>query len=137
MSFPTFWAFVICVSREEIGHILTFKSNHIHLSTFVQAFHAVWLRDYDSRIETNAAQLLDVMKAMFDRAAAEQERLRKSGDGDTDSMVVDSVAEREDMNVEPVEDAREAEHEEDVMSTILVTCAHMASKDYEKITRSG
>lgn len=123
-------------NREEIGHILTYKSNHMHLSTFIQAFHAVWVRDYDSRIELNASQLLDVMRSMFDRAAGANEENDKS-----DAMHVDMASEREELEgndmLDGNDDVDRANHEEDIATTILVTCAHMASKDYEKITRSG
>lgn len=108
----------------------------MHLSTFIQAFHAVWVRDYDSRIELNASQLLDVMRSMFDRAATASQNLQENNA--SDAMQVDMASEREEVEGNDMLDGNDDVcHEEDIVTTILVTCAHMASKDYEKITRSG
>ena len=132
--------------RDEVGHILTFERNHIHMATFVKAFQAVWLRDYDTPIQMSSEELLKVLESMFERDR--KYRNEKKAEAENAMQIDDEGDEeerRENKETKSVkealpeiyEDQDERDREEDISTTILVTLTHMASKDYEKITRSG
>eukprot|EP00474_Spongospora_subterranea_P006011 CRZ06469.1 hypothetical protein [Spongospora subterranea] len=100
------------LSFEEFEQIMLFEGNRNQLQLLCQAFAAVWLRDYGETVEVTPSLLVNHLKNIF-----HYEHLSQG-----DRLQIDES----DFKIS----ARFVKH-------VLVTFTHMASKDYERITRSA